>query len=202
MPASARQGGELLTRGGVQLEGHRTSRATFDDAAVITGIIGWRDRQRTHRRGPGMKLAAKQGMIPLHPPVQPTSGEQESRAFALRPVVLIVDDDGDARILMSVLLHANGYAVMEACDGADALAQLCGAARLPAAILTDLAMPGVDGWRFIELLREDVRWSAIPIIVISSSTSLPTGVCCLRKPTGGEQLMRALTRIGVAASPV
>lgn len=114
--------------------------------------------------------------------------------------MLIVDDDDDVRALISTLLHASGYAVLEARDGADALAQLCSAARLPAAILTDLSMPGVDGWQFIECVRKDPRFLPIPVVVISSSMSPPTGVCCLGKPVGRDALMRALTGIGVSAS--
>jgi CheY-like chemotaxis protein len=149
-------------------------------------------------RLPGMKVASTQGMVTRQ--AQPTTGEQDSLALGVRPILLIVDDDDDVRALIGNLLHASGYAVLEACDGADALAQLRGAARLPVAILTDLSMPGVDGWQLIERVREDPRLFAIPVVVISSSMSPPTGVCCLRKPVGREALMHALTGIGASAS--
>jgi CheY-like chemotaxis protein len=126
--------------------------------------------------------------------------EQVILALGLPPTLLIVDDDDDVRVLLSDLLRVGGYAVMEAHDGADALAQLGCTARLPLAILTDLSMPGVDGWQLIERVRQDPRWSAIPIVVISSSMSPPTGICCLRKPVGRELLMHALTGIGVTAA--
>lgn len=147
-----------------------------------------------------MDFAPTQGMVPLQPPAQPTMGEQETLASRLRPILLIVDDDDDVRGLISDVLHAAGYSVMEAREGADALAQLRCAARLPVAILTDLSMPGVDGWQFIESVREDPLLFAIPIVVISSSMSPPTGVCCLRKPVGRAALMHALTGIGVVGS--
>jgi len=148
-----------------------------------------------------MNVASMHGMSTLQPSVLPTKGEQETPTLGLRPILLIVDDDDDVRILISELLHTAGYAVMEARDGAEALAHLHGAARLPAAILTDLSMPGVDGWQLIENVRRDPRLFAIPIIVISSSMSPPTGVCCLGKPVGREALMHALIGIGVAGLP-
>jgi twitching motility two-component system response regulator PilH len=139
-------------------------------------------------------------MVPRQASPQPATGEQDTSALGGRPILLIVDDDDDVRALISNLLHASGYAVVEARDGADALAQLRGAARLPVAILTDLSMPGIDGWQFIERVRKDPRLLPIPVVVISSSMSPPPGVCCLRKPVGREALMHALTGIGVFAS--
>jgi CheY-like chemotaxis protein len=148
-----------------------------------------------------MNVASMHGMSTLQPSVPLTRGEQETPTLGLRPILLIVDDDNDVRILISELLHTAGYAVIEARDGAEALAHLHGATRLPAAILTDLSMPGVDGWQLIESVQTDPRLFAIPIIVISSSMSPPTGVCCLGKPVGHEALMHALIGIGVAGIP-
>jgi CheY-like chemotaxis protein len=148
----------------------------------------------------GMKVASTQGMVPRQASLQPTTGEQDTLGLGVRPMLLIVDDDDDVRALISNLLYAGGYAVLEACEGADALNQLRGAARLPVAILTDLSMPGVDGWQFIELVRKDPCLSAIPVVVISSSMSPPSGVSCIRKPVGRAALMHALTGLGVSAS--
>ena len=117
-----------------------------------------------------------------------------------RSTVLIVDDDEDVRFLSSNLLRAIGYNTIEGCDGADALVSLRAAVRPPAAIITDLSMPRLDGWQFIEELRGDGRWSAIPIIVISASASPPPGVPCLCKPVRRQLLLDALAGVG-AASP-
>src|ERR1044071_9124616 len=141
------------------------------------------------------------GMSRLQPSVLPTKGEQETLTLGVRPILLTVDDDDDVRILISDLLHRAGYAVMEAREVAEALAQLHGAVRLPAAILTDLSMPGVDGWQLIENVRKDPRLFATPIIVTRSSMSPPIGVCCLAKPVGHEALMQALIGIGVTGQP-
>ena len=119
-----------------------------------------------------------------------------------RPTLLIVDDDDDLRGLVRDQLHAIGYDVIEARDGADALAQLRAAVRLPTAILTDLAMPRLDGWEFVGAVRGDDRWSGIPIIVISASTHPPAGIPCLSKPVGRGRLIQALADVGAALPTV
>jgi two-component system chemotaxis response regulator CheY len=133
-------------------------------------------------------------------------GDSEGDGFVLdpafdaeRPTLLIVDDDDDIRCLIRGQLDVIGYDVIEGRDGADALAQLREALRPPAAILTDLSMPRLDGWQFIETIRGDNRWSAIPIIVISASTNPPAGIRCLRKPLVRALLMKALAEVGAGA---
>ena len=169
--------------------------------AMITCVfITMVENKAAPTRLSGMKVAPRQGMVPRQASPPSATDEQDTLALGARPTLLIVDDDDDVRALISNLLRANGYAVLEASDGADALAQLGSAARLPVAILTDLSMPGVDGWQFIERVRKDPRFFLIPVVVISSSMSPPTGVCCLRKPVRRESLMHALTGIGVSAS--
>jgi two-component system, chemotaxis family, chemotaxis protein CheY len=113
-----------------------------------------------------------------------------------RSIVLIVDDDEDVRFSTSGVLCAVGYDVIEACDGADALVRLLAAVRLPTAIITDLSMPRLDGWQFIDVLRADGRWLTIPIVVISASPDPPLGIPCLRKPVQRQVLLDTLVEAG------
>ena len=85
---------------------------------------------------------------------------------AARPCVLVVDDDPAIRLLCSVNLEAAGLAVREAADGRQALTR----ARFerPDIVLTDVRMPGLDGFQLAEALREDERTRAIPLIFISA----------------------------------
>lgn len=114
-------------------------------------------------------------------------------------LLLLVDDDEDARLLLGEFLRAVGYELIEARDGADALATLRTGLRLPTAIITDLAMPRLDGWHFIEAVRADGRFAEIPIVVVSASSCPPSGVCCLCKPLERARLMDAL--VGIGAPP-
>src|ERR1041384_326233 len=77
----------------------------------------------------GTKVASPQGMVPRQASLVPTAGERDTQGLGVRPILLIVDDDDDVRALTSNLLCAGGYAVLEACEGADALNQLRGAAH-------------------------------------------------------------------------
>ena len=67
-------------------------------------------------------------------------------------------------------LQDAGFAVAMAVDGVDALDQID--QHPPDAILLDLAMPTMDGWRFLEACRHDTRWAEIPIGIMSAAPKL------------------------------
>jgi CheY-like chemotaxis protein len=81
------------------------------------------------------------------------------------PRVLIVDDDDNARELCSMNLLLEGFDVLEAEDGRRGLAR----ARLenPDLVVTDIAMPGLNGFYLAEALRRDESTSQIPLIFLS-----------------------------------
>ena len=70
-----------------------------------------------------------------------------------RPTVLIVDDDGTTRAGLAVLVDDWGYQPIEAADGKSAL-KIC-SDELPRAIVTDLMMPGMDGWAVLRALKAE-----------------------------------------------
>jgi two-component system KDP operon response regulator KdpE len=74
----------------------------------------------------------------------------------------VVDDEPQITRVLRTTLQSNGHEVMVARDGADALAQFIKAQ--PELVITDTAMPGMDG---IELTRELRERSQVPIIVLS-----------------------------------
>jgi CheY-like chemotaxis protein len=80
--------------------------------------------------------------------------------------ILVVDDDVAVRQTMVRFLGMEGFIVVEASNGREALAHLqtgCDAA----AILLDLRMPVMDGWAFRKAQRADPTITSIPVIVIS-----------------------------------
>ncbi len=86
--------------------------------------------------------------------------------------VLLIDDNEDATMLIRRLLEARkNYRIFIAKDGWDGLSQ----ARqlLPDLIVTDLMMPGVDGFGLVEELRLDPRTKDIPIVVVSAKDITP-----------------------------
>lgn len=90
---------------------------------------------------------------------------EEVEASARRRRVLLVDDDPAVRRMCSDHLRLEGFDVMEAADGESGLEQ----ARLdpPDLILSDVRMPGLDGFGLADALRRDERTSAVPIVFLS-----------------------------------
>lgn len=94
--------------------------------------------------------------------------------------VLIVDDEETIRSLVALILKNQGYDVIEAFNGNDALEKL--RANRVAMVITDYIMPGMNGIRFIKELRKVPEWRTIPVIMISGST---------------EQLNREFMELGI-----
>jgi CheY-like chemotaxis protein len=104
--------------------------------------------------------------------------------------VLIVEDEEDLREMMREALELNGYRVVTASEGVDALAKLAHI-QAPCLILLDLLMPGMNGWDFYENVRKRPELAAVPVIVHSSAPSrAPQGVTrVLQKPLGIDRLL-------------
>jgi len=86
--------------------------------------------------------------------------------------VLVVDDDpDDLEITRRALAKVGcGETCLTACRGEDALAFLRGCAELPALILLDLKMPGMNGIDTLRHIRSDDRLKHIPVIIVTNST--------------------------------
>ena len=92
--------------------------------------------------------------------------EPESTARpTLNPLVLIVEDDLSTRVLYREYLQHDGFRTVDAHNGHQALEK----ARdlQPNAVLTDLAVPGMDGFEFCRALRESPTTRAIPILAVT-----------------------------------
>jgi chemosensory pili system protein ChpA (sensor histidine kinase/response regulator) len=82
------------------------------------------------------------------------------------PVIMVVDDSLTVRKVTSRLLEREGYLVLMAKDGVDALEQMRD--TLPDVMLVDIEMPRMDGFDLAKIVRRDPRTQRIPIIIISS----------------------------------
>ena len=83
------------------------------------------------------------------------------------PHILVVDDDEGVREAMVNVLEAMGYSVASAINGKEALAYLREAAT-PDLIISDLAMPIMDGRQFRREQVKDPRLAKVPVIVVSA----------------------------------
>src|SRR5215471_15409548 len=106
----------------------------------------------------------------------------------LMETVLIVEDEGMTRNILTELLEKDGRAIVTAGDGQEALERLTEFPR-PCLILLDLSMPRMDGWEFLRRQSVDPSIANIPTIVMSGS-SLPTGARHqLAKPVDVKRLL-------------
>ncbi len=82
--------------------------------------------------------------------------------------LLVVDDEPAIRLLMQAILSQEGHDVVTAADGIEALKHV--ETGLPDVVLLDLAMPNMDGWRFLEELRNRGLRSKVRVIIVSAMT--------------------------------
>jgi two-component system, chemotaxis family, chemotaxis protein CheY len=112
-----------------------------------------------------------------------------------RPTILVVDDEADVRESLSFILELNGYDVISAANGLEALEHLRTGIR-PRLILLDLMMPVMDGWEFWEGLRTNQELESIPVIIMTAhkvrNDPRFEGVKLLPKPFDASSLLQAL----------
>ena len=82
--------------------------------------------------------------------------------------ILLADDDPDVIEVVSILLEDEGYEIVTAKDGAEALEEL--RSHDPDLVILDLLMPKVDGFTFFNTLHDPAyeRWAKTPVIVLTS----------------------------------
>lgn len=83
--------------------------------------------------------------------------------------VLTVDDSRVMRDLLKMSLADAGYNVIQAVDGVDGLEVLQNSA--PDVIITDVNMPRLDGFGFIDAVRKEEQWRSVPILVLTTESS-------------------------------
>jgi two-component system cell cycle response regulator DivK len=115
--------------------------------------------------------------------------------------VLVVDDDVNAREAYAEYLRLNGFEVVTAGDGLEALE--IARSALPDVVLLDAELPGIEGWRVLEELKADPRTRAIPVVLLTGHT-LPADYARARacgaealiaKPCVPDELVRRLKSV-------
>lgn len=110
--------------------------------------------------------------------------------------ILVVDDDAVVRDSLSDLLKDEGYAVVTAVDGLDALERLN--AVSPDLILLDLRMPRMDGWEFLARRPQDGPRRRAPVVLLSGMGYIrdaPGVADFLAKPIRVDQLLQCVARL-------
>jgi CheY-like chemotaxis protein len=119
--------------------------------------------------------------------------------------VLVVEDDPDIRDIVQDLLESEGYDVIPASHGKQALEFLWGVKTTakPDLVILDMMMPLVDGRQVLEAMQSDTDLASIPVLVISAVVrEKPAGAAAfLRKPVSLEKLFETV-RTFVNRSPL
>ena len=118
--------------------------------------------------------------ISWHPPLGPTVAALRAKALAVRskngsgnkpgkrpgkPAILVVEDDLDQQQILQLMLHSDGYEVLTAANGVDALEVL--RENKVDGVVTDLLMPVLDGKQLLLGIRRDPKFKSLPVMVLT-----------------------------------
>ncbi|XVJ69457.1 MAG: response regulator [Rhizobacter sp.] len=162
--AQARQ--KQAERAARQAEIERKTQEAQDlvEAAQKQQLLEAKERQKKEEEDANARAAAERAIIAAQPP-RPAAVQHSRRAADI--VVMVADDSKVVRIKASRLLAKYQYQVLLAEDGADAAAQL--QSTLPDILITDVEMPGMDGFELTRHVRSNARTAHIPVIMITAA---------------------------------
>ncbi len=115
--------------------------------------------------------------------------------------ILVVDDDPEMRLALTIRLRANGFQVGVAVDGVSAVSEA--RKQMPDLILLDLGLPAGDGFTVLERLKAMEVLAHIPVIVISGRSraanqnrALSAKACAfLQKPVKNSELLAVIEKV-------
>ena len=112
----------------------------------------------------------------------------------------MVEDDDQAADLVRLLLEAEGFTVLRAASAEAAL--LLAPQQTLSLITLDLQLPGIDGWEFLQRIRESSTLAHVPVVIIAgqadSNMALTRGAAAvLQKPISRAQLKASLANLGL-----
>ncbi len=115
--------------------------------------------------------------------------------------ILLVDDEPDLVKMVEMRLIASGYEVITALDGQEGLA--LAQQESPDLILLDIMMPKMDGYKVCGLLKADVRYKSIPIIMFTARAQAEDKLlgeevgaeAYINKPLNADELMSTLKEL-------
>lgn len=137
------------------------------------------------------------------PPVSAVSVEDTSVNTTTPLKVLVVDDSNTIRRSAEIFLKQGGHEVLLADDGFDALAKIND--YQPDLVFCDILMPRLDGYQTCAIIKRNVRFADIPVVMLSSKDGvfdkargrMVGSQDYLTKPFTKDQLLQAVQQFGV-----
>jgi CheY-like chemotaxis protein len=128
------------------------------------------------------------------PPETSDQDPAEEELLVPLSVILVVDDEPDLRFVLRRVLEMAGHHVVEAGNGADALASVRRAP--PDLVVTDVMMPVMNGVELIRELRDDPATKDIPIVAVSGHGYLAAAAdAVVPKPFKPNTVLAAVTAL-------
>jgi CheY-like chemotaxis protein len=137
------------------------------------------------------------------------SGEAVT-ALPVRPLVLVCDDIDSIREIIRINLELEGFDVLLAADGHEAMSQLIDpSSRTPDVIVLDAQTPKRDGWWAIAAIRSHPRLAQVPSVLVTASTTahdrseaaLAGFDAFVAKPFDPLELIAVVSRLAVEGRP-
>jgi DNA-binding response OmpR family regulator len=95
------------------------------------------------------------------------TGSAVAEGVSSRPFVLVAEDDEQIAYLLQFLLEREGYGVVRAADGRDAM-RLMDEIEPPALVILDIMMPYADGFAVLAQMRSRSGWRETPVIMLTA----------------------------------
>jgi twitching motility two-component system response regulator PilH len=124
---------------------------------------------------------------------QTTTAEQGVAGMARSHSVLVVDDEPSVRELYVDALAEAGHRVEAAGSGSDALDRLRHGGS-PCVVLSDVRMPGMDGWDLAREVARDPQLNSIPVVVLTGDRMLSYTSPARDKPYAADELRMLVER--------
>lgn len=161
--------------------------------------------------GPDGRITLLVDPVPLAERVLASRPPPDAPAARIEPEerrrrVLLVEDSATTRELLAAMLRQAGHEVDAVSDGRQALRRL--RERRVDVVVTDIAMPHMDGLTLVAALRAQPETASLPVVIVSSRAGADTAefaerhhATLLAKPVARQRLVETIRRIGEKAGP-
>jgi ligand-binding sensor domain-containing protein/signal transduction histidine kinase/DNA-binding response OmpR family regulator len=126
------------------------------------------DKQKFLRGGPGGAVFSKSAPPNRESVPQTRRGQESNKQEQDKPVILVVDDNADVRAYIRGALESR-FNIEEAANGQEGIDKAGGI--MPDLVISDIMMPGPDGFELCACLKKDIKTSHIPIVLLTAKAS-------------------------------